>query len=135
MLNSALTRFSGTRKVEEKPTSDHQAAWNKKHIDRHAGDVRAALFGFKYIVEVRWRKIFTADYDHTHTNPPWKLVDEFVTEYTYPFRELGEHSVIMEMRGVYDGRRLFVRNEFGGDGVFVGTNNTADAVMIKLKYS
>ena len=135
MLNSALNRFSGTRKVGEKPKSTIQADWNKEHIDRHAGNVKDALFGFDHIIEVSWRKIFTADYQHTHTNPPWKLVDEFVNEYTYPFRELGEHCVIVEMRGVYDKRKIFVRNEFGGDNVYIGTNNEADAVMIALKYS
>ena len=135
MFNYALSRFSGTRNIIAKATSDLQEEWDAEHIDRHAGNVRAALFGFDHIIEVRWHKIFTADYKHTHRNPPWKLKDEFVTEYTYPFRELGQHSVIMEMRGVYDDKNIFVRNEFGGDGVFVGTNNSADAVMLALKYS
>ena len=130
-----MSRFSGVVKdIEPTPSEDH-VTWNKEHINRNASNVREALFGFDHIIEVNWRKIFEADFKHDKEDPPWKVRKAFNEVYTYPFRELGENSVILEMRGIYNERDIFVRNEFGGDGVFIGTNNEADAIMIALKYS
>jgi len=134
MFNYTLSRFSGLFGPEATPIN-LQSEWDAEHVDRNAGNVREALFGFDYIIEVRWRNIFVADYEHDAIHPPWRVRKEFKEEYTYPFRELGEHSVILEMRGLYDERNIFVRNEFGTDGVFVGTNNKIDAMMITLTYS
>ena len=134
MFDYMLSRFSGTMAKLPKP-ADLQAEWNTDHIDRNAGNVREALFGFDHIIEVHWRNIFEADYAHHNEHPPWRVRKEFKEQYTFPFRELGEHSVVLEMRGLHDERNIFVRNEFGGDGVFIGTNNEADAMMIALKYS
>ena len=117
--------------------ADLQCRWDAEHIDRSASNVRKALFGCNYIVEVRWRHIFQANYEAKDrpTCPMWELRKEFVEQYTYPFRELDDHCVVIEMRGIHtDDKDIFERNEFGADGVFVGTNNKADATMIALKY-
>lgn len=114
------------------------ARWNIDHIDRNAGNIKDAFFGCDYIIEVDWKKIFqtgTASGTSLGTTYSWALRKEFAEEYTYPFRETGDHSSVVEMRGLPDKDNIFVTNAFGGDHVFVGTNNAHDATMIGLRYS
>jgi hypothetical protein len=111
-----------------------QALWNSQNIDKNASNIRDALHGLKYIVRVEWRKIYYNTVDDLTRNAPWSPVPEFEELYMYPYKKLGEHAVIVEMRGIDDETGIFMHNEFGMDAVFVGTNIKEDATMIALKY-
>ena len=117
----------------EKKLVIEQAEWDEQHIDRNAPNLRAALHGCKFIIEVDWQKIFIAD-SNPDTPHSWNLQTEFREQYTCPHRDIGDHCVVIEMRGIPDCDDIFVNNAFGYDHVFVGTNNEHDATMIGLKY-
>ena len=131
MIKTPYRWFNTAKQLEVKAHN----LWNEEHVDRNASNIRDALFGCEYIIEVSWRKIF-----HKGTNPnhwvlaSWVPEREFIEQYMYPHRKLGDHCVIIEMRGIHDHVKIYERNEFGTDGVFIGTNISEDAVMIALKY-
>ena len=105
-------------------------AWCEDNIHAHAGSIRARIHGFKHIVEVDWHKIYG---DCPMLG--WYVRKEFKNEYSFRNRKLGDHAMVTSMRGEYDKEKIFEANElFGGDHVFVGTNNDEDAIMIALKY-
>lgn len=130
MLRIPSIWFDKTKQQE----AEAHTIWNEEHVNRNASNIRDALFGCEYIIEVSWRKIFRHNTDKRQVLSSWLPTVEFVDQYMYPSRKLGDHSVIIEMRGIDDPVNIFERNEFGTDGVFVGTNNSEDAVMISLKY-
>jgi len=107
-----------------------EQAWNKENINATASSVKEILFGMKHIIEVDYEKVY-----EKWDVQGWIVLEEFQTEYFYPNRELGDHAVIHLMRGDFSSDEyIFTKNEFGGDAVFVGTNNDDDALMIALKY-
>lgn len=130
---SAKSKWFGLT-TSKKPLMVAQAEWDVLNVDRNAGNVRDALRGCKFIIEVDWKKIFLKD-SGPDTPYSWNLRTEFREQYTFPFRDLGDHSVVIEMRGLPDKNQIFVTNAFGYDHVFVGTNNEHDATMIGLRYA
>lgn len=94
-----------------------------------ASTIRTKLNGFKHIIPVSWDKIYVYTI-------AWEPVDDFYNKYNFRFREIGDHAMVVNMRGEFTNNvDIFEMNElFGGDQAFVGTNNDYDAVMIALKY-
>ena len=106
-----------------------------EHVDLNAQSIKRALFGCKYIIEVDWKKVFYRAPVTGKRLWSWDVIPAFQEQFMHPHCKVGEHAVIVEMRGLENTDEIFVRNEFGGDAVFVGTNNEANAVIIALKYT
>ena len=105
--------------------------WNKENISPNAANVKDILFGFKYVVEVDYYKIFETYRNMNGT----RVYDSFQEQFCYPNKELGDHSHLILLRGMHtNDEHVFERDEFGGDSVFVGTNNEHDAMIFALKY-
>lgn len=104
--------------------------WEKENIVRGASTIENMFMNFKYIVPVT-TNIFDLDEPFG-----WLPCKDF-KQYLYPTRELDDNAVYYFARGErnqWDGRFHF--NElYGGDQVFVATNNEVDAIMIALKWS
>ena len=113
----------------DKPTRDYRK-WYYETVAYRANTIENMFMNFKYILPVT-TQIFN------HSEPfGWHPTKEF-RQYMYPNRDLDSCAVYYFARGErnhWDGRFHF--NElFGGDQVFVATNNEVDALMITLKYS
>ena len=104
--------------------------WERENIVSGANTIENMFMHFKYILPVS-TNIFDL-----HEPFGWTPCTDF-KQYLYPTRELGNNTVFYFARGErnrWDGRFHF--NElYGGDQVFVATNNEVDAMMIALKYS
>lgn len=108
----------------------HEKKWNEKNFRRYASNVRDIFCGAQYIIESDYRKIF----ENPHT-PGVRMYDNFRKEYCYPHRKLGEHTQMVLLRGVHtNDDRIFERNDFGEETLFLGTNSERDAVILQLKY-
>jgi len=104
--------------------------WNKKNIKPTGDTIKEIFFGMKHIIEVDHKKVY-----EKWDVQGWLVSEEFKEMYFYPNRELGDHAVVHLLRGDFSSDEyIFTKNEFGGDAVFVGTNNDADALMIALAY-
>ena len=94
--------------------------WEEENILQRARTIETMFMNFKYILPVT-TQIFN------HAEPfGW-----------YPNKELGNNAVYYFARGErnhWDGYFHF-DEMFGGDQVFVATNNERDAIMIALKYT
>lgn len=104
--------------------------WQEETIVRNASTIENMFMNFKYILPVS-TNIFDLDEPFG-----WSLCEDF-QQYMYPRRDLDNCVVYHFARGErdqWDGK--FHLDEMGGyDQLFVATNNSADAVMIALKYS
>ena len=104
--------------------------WEEENILQRARTIETMFMNFKYILPVT-TQIFN------HAEPfGWYPNKEF-SEYMYPNRELGNNAVYYFARGErnhWDGYFHF-DEMFGGDQVFVATNNERDDIMIALKYT
>jgi hypothetical protein len=128
-----ITKWFGVvRNVDEEEESLNK--WNDEHIDLNANSIKRAFFGCEYIIEIKWQKIFKRAPITGDRQWAWDIIPEFKEQFMHPYCKVGDHVVVAEMRGVENDDEIFVRNEFGGDAVFVGTNNKAAAVLIALKY-
>ena len=108
-----------------------EVQWNNANLNKAASNIRDIFCGIKHIIEVDHLKIYA---EH-HGMHGWLLPKSFRDQYCFPNRDLGDHAVVHLMRGMHTGdEKIFEVNEFGGDAVFVGTNNEEDAIMIALKY-
>jgi len=123
LQSSYAGHHEGQRLVEQ--------AWNEINIDSQADSISEIFHGMKHIIEVDHHKIYA---EH-HQSHGWLVPEDFRSEYFYPNRELGDHAIVTLIRGDYSSDEyIFTRNEFGGDAVYVATNNADDALMIALKY-
>jgi len=104
--------------------------WNECNIWKNAPDVKSMFHGFEYLMEVDWTKILA------NTSTCFRPTTEFVKQFYYPNRALGDHSFVMSVRGEYtDDEHLFEFIEYGRcDAVYVATNNSEDGTFIALKY-
>lgn len=104
--------------------------WQAETIVYRAHTIENMFMNFKYIIPVS-----TDIFDHGE--PFGWVPNNHFKQYLYPARELGDNAVYTFARGErnkWDGR-FHLNDCFGGDQVFVATNNEQDAIMITLKYS
>lgn len=104
--------------------------WYDETVVSRASTIENVFTNFKYILPVS-TKIFDLDEPFG-----WAPCADF-KQYLYPNRSLGDNTLYYFARGnrdQWDGR-FHLSEMYGGDQVFVATNNERDAVMIALKYS
>ena len=129
MIEYIVDKYLTWRTGYDKQTREY-LKWYDETIVSRASTIENMFMNFKYIVPVS-----TGIFD-LHEPFGWAPCDDF-KQYLYPTKELGDNTVFYFARGGrsnWDG--CFHFNEmYGGDQVFVATNNERDAVMIALKYS
>ena len=104
--------------------------WQEETIVRNASTIENMFMNFKYILPVS-TNIFDLDEPFG-----WSPREDF-QQYMYPRRDLYNCAVYHFARGErdqWDGK-FHLNDWIGRDQLFVATNNSADAVMIALKYS
>lgn len=107
-----------------------EADWYKTHTWPAAPNIRQMLHGFKHILEIDPHKL-----EPQYRNGIWMPSDEFIEQFYFPYRNLGDHVILKFVRGVgTKDDRIFEFNELGFDVWFVATNNDVDATFLALKY-
>lgn len=104
--------------------------WNQSNIKPNADSIREIFYKHKHVFEIDAFKV----YPNLQSTHGWKIDQFFMDNFFYPNKKLGDHAIVVLMRGIEDEYGIFERNELGGDGCFVATNNDADATLIALKY-
>ena len=125
-IKEKLYFFWRGRTIEE--TIRHE--WYNAHVNPTAATIKTILFGFKYIIELDYDKVYN-DLGITLEYQPG------VQSFLYPARENEDCTVLYHVRGIWmHGGIEFQDNAFGDtDALFAGTNNKEDAIMLALKYS
>lgn len=122
-----------TRKTGHSKRDRDFIAWRTAVINERASTVngyQGHFCNFKHIIVVDSQKFFN------HSEPfGWVPVKSF-NEFCYPQKgALDDCCLWLFDRGEWRDDGLFHLTEFGGDVVFVATNNDDDAVLISLRYS
>lgn len=104
--------------------------WNQSNIKPNADSIKQIFYKHKHIFEIDPWKV----YPNLQNTQGWKIDQYFVDNFFYPNKPLGQHAIVVLMRGVEDEYNIFERNELGTDACFVATNSDEDATFIALRY-
>lgn len=118
--------FSGLNAAHQMIERD----WNQANIKPNADTIKEMFPKHKHIFEIDPYKV----YPNLNATQGWKIDQYFIDNFFYPNKELGDHAIVVLMRGIPNDDYIFERNELGGDGCFVATNSEKDATIIALKY-
>jgi hypothetical protein len=126
IVDKYLTWRTGKTKAER-----DWEAWYESNVVYRASTIENMFMHFEHIIEVNPDKFFDP------AEPFAWVPNKDARQYFWPQRELGDNCVWRFERvskDQWDGR-WHVNEMFGGDHVFVATNDDRDALMISLKFA
>ena len=105
--------------------------WNDETVVHRAHTIENRFMSFKHIIEVDYAKWFDL------AEPFGYVPCHRAKSYMWPTRQLGNNAVYYHARGYRDrwDNKFHFEDMFGGDSLFVATNNDRDAIMIALTFS
>lgn len=106
-------------------------AWEQAHIVHRADTVDNYFQGFKHIIALDYKKVYT-EYQPMFGMYPNA---EFLS-YMYPNRPLGNNCAYRDFRGTWNqwDKRFHITDFGDTDHTFIATNNEEDAIMLALKW-